>query len=510
MTVRYELLSGTLPAGLTLDPDTGKISGDIDFTNLGLGPAWVSPPSGNLGSFDTDEVVSLDPLVVNSLEQSWFNLSTGTLPPGLVLDANTGVISGTVGIVPISPDFQENLNRSAPIWGTSPGRLAELSEGQEYDLQLTATPQFGRTIDYYFVVSGGLPFGLELGMKTGEISGTIFDLYAPGFTVEVPFLPEPVWVTTGGVISTVDEFQAIDLTLAATPAAGRTITRYWLISGVLPPGYSLNQATGRLQGPGAELLITEPPVYLTAEDPVWNTAEGSLASAARGSVVSTSLSASAVAGRSITRYAITSGQMPLGLTLNATTGAITGTLATDPTALPGTYNFTVTAYDNVRNFSSRNFSITTFIQSAISNSEFDTNATGWTGENFTWSNGGVQFTAGNTALTRAFILFPNIDTVPGATYRLTVQYRNQGPGNTSASEAPFGVYRINSNNSVAATLLRPVFAISPTSGPQIYTATFTESGAGVGVRTEVVIWFQAAAGQTLTATVDYVRVERIN
>lgn len=509
MSVRYEIISGALPAGLTLETTTGKISGDIDFANLGLGPAWISPPAGNLGNVDSEDEVDLGPLVVTSEEQSWFNLSQGTLPPGLVLNANTGMISGTVGLIPITPDFQEQLNLSAPVWTTTPGRLAELTEGQSYTTQLTATPQFGKTVEQYFVSSGGLPFGLTLNMTTGEISGNAFDLYAPGFTVEVPLLPEPVWNTPGGLLTTVDEIQPLDITLQATPAAGRTITRYWLNGGILPPGYSLNQTTGRLQGPGAELLITETPFYQPAEDPVWNTSEGSLASAARGQTVNTSLSATASAGRSIVRYAITSGGMPLGLTLNATTGAISGTLATDPTALPGTYNFTVTAYDNVRNFSSRNFSITSSVLSAISNSEFDSNADGWVGQNFAWSGGQVIFTAG-AGTARAFMIFPSIDTVPGATYRLTVQYRNQGAGTTAATEAPFGVYRMNANNTTAATLLRPVFAIAPTPGPQIYTATFTESAAGVGSRTEVVIWFQAATGSTLTATVDYVRVERIN
>ena len=38
MTIRYEIVSGELPAGLSLQETTGRILGDIDFSNLDPGP----------------------------------------------------------------------------------------------------------------------------------------------------------------------------------------------------------------------------------------------------------------------------------------------------------------------------------------------------------------------------------------------------------------------------------------------------------------------------------------
>ena len=57
---------------------------------------------------------------------------------------------------------------------------------------------------------------------------------------------------------------------------------------------------------------------------------------------------------SIESYAVTSGALPTGLTLDSTTGEISGTA--DPQATT-TYNFTVTATDTVGNTNSRDFSV---------------------------------------------------------------------------------------------------------------------------------------------------------
>tara|TARA_R100000234_G_C4972557_1_gene166936 strand:+ start:106 stop:852 length:747 start_codon:yes stop_codon:yes gene_type:complete len=99
---------------------------------------------------------------------------------------------------------------------------------------------------------------------------------------------------------------------------------------------------------------------LTVSDvPAWTTAAGSLGNVdAAGSISFT------VAATDATSYAVTSGSMPGGASLNASTGAITGT-ESGSTATT-TYNFTITATDAQGQTAARAFSIT--VNHGISNS----------------------------------------------------------------------------------------------------------------------------------------------
>jgi hypothetical protein len=87
--------------------------------------------------------------------------------------------------------------------------------------------------------------------------------------------------------------------------------------------------------------------------PVWSTAAGSIGAA--GSAA-TGVSLSVVAtGDATLSYALTSGSLPDGLSLNSSTGAITGTAPTVGSAT--TYNFTITVTDGQNQSVARAFSI---------------------------------------------------------------------------------------------------------------------------------------------------------
>jgi hypothetical protein len=91
---------------------------------------------------------------------------------------------------------------------------------------------------------------------------------------------------------------------------------------------------------------------LTVSDvPAWTTSAGSLGTVAAGGTISFT-----VAATDATSYAVTSGSMPGGASLNASSGAITGT-ETGSTATT-TYNFTITATDAQGQTAARAFSIT--------------------------------------------------------------------------------------------------------------------------------------------------------
>lgn len=87
--------------------------------------------------------------------------------------------------------------------------------------------------------------------------------------------------------------------------------------------------------------------------PAWTTAAGSLGSFYE--TKSSTITVSATSDSTIS-YAVTSGALPSGLTLNSSSGAITGNF---PLAASDTqYNFTITATDTENQKTDRNFSIT--------------------------------------------------------------------------------------------------------------------------------------------------------
>ena len=95
------------------------------------------------------------------------------------------------------------------------------------------------------------------------------------------------------------------------------------------------------------------PILTVSDAPTWVTAAGSLGTFAAGSSISTNVVATS---DTAVTYSINSGTLPGGLSLNTTTGIISGTEsgATNLT----TYNFTLTATDVETQTANRAFSIT--------------------------------------------------------------------------------------------------------------------------------------------------------
>lgn len=89
--------------------------------------------------------------------------------------------------------------------------------------------------------------------------------------------------------------------------------------------------------------------------PVFSTAAGSLGSILEGESVNVTVAASEADGGTIT-FAVTSGSLPSGVSLNSSTGAITGTAPS--VAADTTFNFTITATDDENQTEARAFSLT--------------------------------------------------------------------------------------------------------------------------------------------------------
>ena len=107
----------------------------------------------------------------------------------------------------------------------------------------------------------------------------------------------------------------------------------------------------RLENPDGNAVRSSTALLTVSDAPAWTTAAGSLGSNAAGSAVSYT-----VAATGATNFAIQSGALPGGVTLNTTTGVISGTEsgATAET----TYNFTIRASDAEGQTADRAFSIT--------------------------------------------------------------------------------------------------------------------------------------------------------
>jgi len=89
--------------------------------------------------------------------------------------------------------------------------------------------------------------------------------------------------------------------------------------------------------------------------PIFTTSSGSLGSASMLTSISYTIAATED-GANITSFAVTSGSLPSGVTLNSSTGVISGTLPT--VSADTTYSFTITATDVENQKATRNFSIT--------------------------------------------------------------------------------------------------------------------------------------------------------
>ena len=206
----FAVSSGSLPPGLALDSVTGDLSGTPPIGSTGVYTFTITATDSNGCEGSREYIVTVvcavtiivDPptlpdgvigtaynatiVASGGTGPYTFSVSVGNLPAGLVLDTNTGVISGTpsagsegsydftitasdANSCPGSRNYIVNITCSVAI-GVDPPTLPSGSVGTPYNQTLTGT---GGTGPYTFAVdSGSLPPGLTLDSATGVISGT--------------------------------------------------------------------------------------------------------------------------------------------------------------------------------------------------------------------------------------------------------------------------------------------------------------------------------------------------
>ena len=405
----YSIASGSLPAELTLNSSSGTISGTPTGSGTSSFTVGAADGFGDTGSQPFSLTIGANNLVLNptTLPNGFqgtaynqtvtatggtgsytYSVTSGSLPAGLSLNTSTGAITGTptgtggstftIGAINSNSDTG---SRSYTVFiGTnsltlSPSTLPNGTQTTPYSQTVTAT---GGTGPYtYAVTSGALPAGLTLNTSTGVISGTPTASGPASFTIGAT----DAHGDTGSQAYSINIGVApLTVNPATLPAAtqgtaySQTITgsggvapyTYAIVSGALPPGLALNTSTGVISGTPTATGAFNLTVQATNSASTPNTGTRAYTLNVGGNVLTVNPSSlpagtqgtaynqtvSATGGTGPYTFSVASGSLPAGLTLNTSTGAITGT----PTG-SGTANFTIAAADSVGNVGSRAYSV---------------------------------------------------------------------------------------------------------------------------------------------------------
>ena len=400
----WSTTTGALPGGLTLNASTGAITGTpttagtFDFTvevtdseatpataqkalSITISPAQLTITTTSLNSGTVGTAYSASVSATGGTTPYTWSTTTGALPGGLTLNASTGAITGTPTTAGTF-DFTVEVTDSEATPATaqkalsitiSPAQLTITTTslnsgtvGTAYSASVSAT---GGTTPYtWSTTTGALPGGLTLNASTGAITGTPTTAGTFDFTVEVTdseatpataqkalsitISPATLAITTtsltGGTVGTAYS--------ASVSATGGTTPYTWsTTTGALPGGLTLNASTGAITGTPTTAGTFDFTVEVTDSETTPATAQKALSitispatlaittTSLTGGTVGTAYSAtvSATGGTTPYTWSTTTGALPGGLTLNASTGAITGTPTT-----AGTFDFTVEVTDS--------------------------------------------------------------------------------------------------------------------------------------------------------------------
>jgi len=277
------------------------------------------------------------------------------------------IVSETPGVVSVSGNYLESVGSATlEITGTNftTGAIASVigTNGVEINASSTTVNSIV-SISALFtgLVSANEPYDVKV-TNNSNLFGLLPDIVYVNNIL--------VWQTSAGTLGTFGDNVAISVSATATDDS--TIT-YSLASGsTLPSGVTLNSSTGLISGTLPDIVSNTTYTFtINASDganpavprtfsitsnppPSWVTSAGTLGTFIEQTSISLSVQATDVSDSII--YSLASGSsLPSGVTLNSSTGLISGTLPDVATST--TYTFTVNASDSVTTIT-RQFSLT--------------------------------------------------------------------------------------------------------------------------------------------------------
>ena len=387
-------VSPSLPAGLSLSSSTGLISGaptvstSGNFTVSATGPGGVGTSVVSISVSDTAPSISYQRSTITATKNVAIApdsvVLTGTgaissysvsplLPAGLNLNLSTGVISGT----------PTGVSSSAPytVSATGPGGVgnsvvtiavidttpvisyvrATINGTKNVAITPDTAVSTGGVVTSYSVGSA-LPAGLVIDSLTGRISGI-----PSGISASAPYTVSATGpggvgtsVVTIAIGDTAPSISYVRATISGTKnvaitpdtavSVGGAVTGY-SVSPALPSGLVIDSLTGVISGTVAA-IISSTPYTVTATGPggtgvsvvtlaIGDTApsisyKSATIAAVRGTAITPDTAVSV--GGAVTVYHV-SPSLPAGLSLDTTTGILSGTA----TVASASANYTVTA-----------------------------------------------------------------------------------------------------------------------------------------------------------------------
>jgi hypothetical protein len=432
----WTIASGGLPPGITLASD-GTLSGQTSVTGTflftvqvtdGSSPTRVATASlgltvladsGSLqvttaslpgGTVDSAYVASLSAAGGTS-PYAW-SVASGALPPGLSLDEG-GAIAGiptaaatytfVVQVIDAADPAAAAQRQFTISIGTAPLTITTVSlpngvVGVPYLETIAANG--GATPYSWSLVAGALPDGLELDESSGIVAGTPTTSGGYAFTVQVTDSSDPQKSASQSFSVTIASASQ-DLVITTTgfgdgvvglgygayvSAVGGTTPYTWSVVGSLPPGLTLDPATGQISGtPGTagsysftiHLSDSSTPKKLASAPftikvyPPLQVATASLPTAVIGAPYAATIEVTG--GLAPYGYSLVAGSLPPGLLLSSS-GTISGT----PSGAGGSYGFSVQVTDsaNPKQTTSGNFFILVEETLAISTSSLPSGLVG--------------------------------------------------------------------------------------------------------------------------------------
>lgn len=337
---------------------TGSGSSEVTAFDASTLATLATYPLGSVSAAALSYITSSNYLVVSFLSASkprLIDLNDGTVAP--LTAAPTGLNRG-IAVDHVNGYIYNagTTNNQVTVLATAVDILTTTVPAASVGVPYTATIDAAGSLPRTFAVSAGaLPPGLTLNSGTGAITGTPTAGGTHTFTVTATnvagtdsqaymvYVAQPPVITTTAVPNGTSG-TAYTATIAAT---GNGPISYAISSGALPVGLTLDAATGVISGTPTAAGSSSFQVTATNADGT-ATADYSMQVLA-APVITSPTPPAATAGTAYLHtvtasgsgpitFTVSSGSLPTGLTIDASTGVISGT-----PSVSGSFTFTITA-----------------------------------------------------------------------------------------------------------------------------------------------------------------------